>query len=627
MLDRLGRAAAAAAAGGVAVGLAGAVGVVCGQATEGLGFSLRNPSERCRMQPGSAHGYCGLPFELSNFQGRHECNDDRLVGRPRTEAEMAEMVRRAEKVKGLGVGHSWFKESFCPSEGSDKQGIGIVTTEMLDVRVPIPIAEFRHDFYNPLDEGIAYAPEFPPSYPIWVDEEARAVTVAAGVTQRTLLDYLSTFKGPRDLNRGRGWILPAQSWFIDQTIGGAVATNTHGSSLRYGSLSNSVLEYRLLLANGTAVEVSEQSNPHLMRALRTNVGRLGIITQLTMRIVPQRPIRRTTETLEWDDYIGRLKAIQADYNGAMAANNDVAAARALKPLEDTQIQWHSPLGTVWWAQYEQVGEVGGYVRPKTGEANLEILERVHDQVPFGGTPPSALMATITSSTYWANWFQNIIRPNFRTGVYPNRRAHVSLTDQQNRYHVINPYDQYELAVPVASMADCLERVGEAVYGPDRLYSGSRTPFLTRFVKEEDGYLSYTHGGPRVFVNMEEFVQYSTGRRNRGFQEIIRLFKDLPECSGRLHFGKAGWPEHGECWDGAQEYPETWCDFGCAAYELDPTAKFSSEWDGWIFRADVGGGGGTVDLLTQGGWNACCTAEGFRHGQCQCKSRGREGCAN
>ena len=39
----------------------------------------------------------------------------------------------------------------------------------------------------------------------------------------------------------QGYTLAAFSWFIDQTMGGAVATATHGSSFRYGSLSNQVL--------------------------------------------------------------------------------------------------------------------------------------------------------------------------------------------------------------------------------------------------------------------------------------------------------------------------------------------------------------------------------------------------
>ena len=33
---------------------------------------------------------------------------------------------------------------------------------------------------------------------------------------------------------------------------------------------------------------------------------------------------------------------------------------------------------------------------------------------------------------------------------------------------------------------------------------------------------------------------------------------------------------------AQEFPDTWCDFGCAVRELDPTAKFSdSAPDRWV----------------------------------------------
>tara|TARA_B110000305_G_scaffold65422_1_gene73112 strand:+ start:193 stop:690 length:498 start_codon:yes stop_codon:yes gene_type:complete len=42
-----------------------------------------------------------------------------------------------------------------------------------------------------------------------------------------------------------GYTLPAFPWFVDQTIGGAVATATHGSSLRHGSLSSQVRVYGL----------------------------------------------------------------------------------------------------------------------------------------------------------------------------------------------------------------------------------------------------------------------------------------------------------------------------------------------------------------------------------------------
>ena len=50
-----------------------------------------------------------------------------------------------------------------------------------------------------------------------------------------------------------GYTLPAFPWFVDQTIGGAVATATHGSSLRHGSLSSQVRVYGLSPNPETAV--------------------------------------------------------------------------------------------------------------------------------------------------------------------------------------------------------------------------------------------------------------------------------------------------------------------------------------------------------------------------------------
>jgi FAD/FMN-containing dehydrogenase len=130
----------------------------------------------------------------------------------------------------------------------------------------------------------------PEDFPIKVDEEREEVTVAAGVPQRLLLQYLA---GYTHWANSDGWTLPAYSWFIDQTIGGAVSTGTHGSSLSWGSLSSQTVSMRLLVANGTIVNITPESHPHLRRAVGVSVGRLGIIIDLTMRIVPQRPVRRT----------------------------------------------------------------------------------------------------------------------------------------------------------------------------------------------------------------------------------------------------------------------------------------------------------------------------------------------
>ncbi len=51
---------------------------------------------------------------------------------------------------------------------------------------------------------------------------------------------------------GKGWTLGNFPWFTFQTVGGAVVTGSHGSSLSYGSLSSDdmLLALDVVVANG-----------------------------------------------------------------------------------------------------------------------------------------------------------------------------------------------------------------------------------------------------------------------------------------------------------------------------------------------------------------------------------------
>lgn len=60
-------------------------------------------------------------------------------------------------------------------------------------------------------------------------------------------------------------------------------------------------------------------------------------------------------------------------------------------------------------------------------------------------------------------------------------------------------------------ADCLSEVGGEIYGDQRLWRGFRTCPLVRFVAGERGYLSNTHNGPRMYINLEDYLSYATGK--------------------------------------------------------------------------------------------------------------------
>lgn len=95
-----------------------------------------------------------------------------------------------------------------------------------------------------------------------VDEESSSVWVDSGVIVWDLLRYLGNYVTEA---APAGYTLPAPPWFVYQTIGGAVATGTHGSNLIHKSLSSQALAFRVVLANGTLAEISEESNPFIMK--------------------------------------------------------------------------------------------------------------------------------------------------------------------------------------------------------------------------------------------------------------------------------------------------------------------------------------------------------------------------
>lgn len=90
-----------------------------------------------------------------------------------------------------------------------------------------------------------------------------------------------------------GYALGMTPLALNQTVVGAVATGTHGSSLRYSSLSNQVIGFRVILANGTEIEIDPESHPLHFRAFQVNVGRLGVVTHVKLRIIKETRVRRT----------------------------------------------------------------------------------------------------------------------------------------------------------------------------------------------------------------------------------------------------------------------------------------------------------------------------------------------
>jgi FAD/FMN-containing dehydrogenase len=100
----------------------------------------------------------------------------------------------------------------------------------------------------------------------------------------------------RDLNRALalgGDALPILGSISQQSVAGAIATGTHGSSLVHGNLSSLVLGARLVCGDGTLLEIGPSDER--LDGVRVHLGALGAITEVTLRTEPTFNLAETAE--------------------------------------------------------------------------------------------------------------------------------------------------------------------------------------------------------------------------------------------------------------------------------------------------------------------------------------------
>ncbi|GAA5021254.1 D-arabinono-1,4-lactone oxidase [Terrabacter aeriphilus] len=191
------------------------------------------------VQPEAA-GEVVRPVAWSNWAGTESSRLAR-VATPRSEAEVVEEVRRAAarglRVKAIGAGHSF---------------TGVAVTDGVQLRLGAMA-------------GVTS-----------IDATRGEATVRAGTALRVLNEELETF----------GWALPNLGDIDRQSLAGATGTGTHGTGLRLTGLSAGIRALRIVLADGSVVDCSPTREPELFAAARLGLGALGIVTELTVAVVP-----------------------------------------------------------------------------------------------------------------------------------------------------------------------------------------------------------------------------------------------------------------------------------------------------------------------------------------------------
>jgi L-gulonolactone oxidase len=355
---------------------------------------------------------------------------------------------------------------------------------------------------------------------VGVDEAS--VTVDAGMRLGRVVSLLDE----------RGMALPVLPTVTAQTVAGAVATATHGSSVHHGSLSSLVDQVRLVTATGEVREVGPEDGA--LDAARAHLGALGVVTRLTLRTVPQFWLQEAMTPVPLDDVIASLPDI-------------AESAEYVK---------------VWWFPHTDRCTVFRYERSTDHREIPAVAQRIER-----GLNRFVFPAMLSAGRRWPSLIPRISKGVGALYARPQRRIGRSHDVLTVAMPPVNRQVEYSLL---------LEQGPAAIAALSRLVRDERLsvdfPAEIRFGPAETAWMSQSHGRRSVHIGAYMAQGPDLERYFTGFE---RAMLDL---GGRPHPGK----EHGRIPADILTRYDKGTDFRDLAFGLDPYGMFANPFlDRWL----------------------------------------------
>jgi len=274
----------------------------------------------------------------------------RQFSTPASEAELIALVARANRdgltIRVAGTGHSFVP--LCASNGLLISLDGLQGVVMAGS--------------GPSPFGVA-AGGLPPSGPKGsLDPAERSVlraTVWAGSKIHQLGEPLLAV----------GMALENQGDIDRQAIAGAVSTGTHGTGPSLGSMSTQVAGLRIITASGEIVECSAECEPDIFQAARLSLGTFGVLSQITLRLMPAYRLHERTWVAAFEECMSQLDAHIAatrHFEFFWSPREDACAMKSLQPTisETIEVSPEAP---------DASGRLGRYVQSERVDWSYRIF--------------------------------------------------------------------------------------------------------------------------------------------------------------------------------------------------------------------------------------------------------------
>lgn len=430
---------------------------------------------------------------------RTESASPAYVAHPEDEGELCALVRRADgaRVRAVGGGHSF--TGAAVTDGVQVHLDALDDVQRVDVR----------------PDGTAH------------------VTVGAGIRLARLNAEL-----------GRRGLAMRNLGDIDkQSIAGAISTGTHGTGARLGGLCTQVVGVRVVTAAGEVVDASPTHERELFEVARLGLGSVGLLSAVTLEVVPAFRLEAREEPWPLDEVLERLDGpdglVESNDHfefywfphtrGALTKRNNRVPDEVDEPLSRARA----------WVDDELLSN-----------GVFALTNRFTTLVP-AATPRVNRVAAraLSARTYTA--------PSHEVFISPRRVR----------------FREMEYAVPREHVVDVLTAVDRWIET-----SGTRVPFPVevRFAAADDVWLSTAHGRETAYVAVHQYLRLP---HVRYFDAVERI---MAEVGGRPHWGKL----HGlDAERLAPLYPR-FDDVRRVRAALDPGGTFRNDYLDRVLAADA-----------------------------------------
>lgn len=349
-----------------------------------------------------------------------------------------------------------------------------------------------------------------------VDRGSGLVRVEGGATIHELNDTLHRL----------GLAFPNLGDIDVQSITGATATATHGTGGKFQNISAALHSVEVMLADGNVVELDEQTDPDGWRAARVSLGALGIVTAVTLQLVPSFVLEGIERPVPFDDVLADLDEYvdgNDHFEFYMFAHSPTAMTKRNNRVELPE----QPRAKVvdWFADV--------FVNNYFAGAAMQLCRR----------RPQLIPAFHRTAAYAASYRRQVER-SYRVFASPR----------------LFRFTESEYAVPREHAVEVIREIKEI---------GTRfdvpMPTEVRFVAPDDAFLSPAGGRETCYVAVHQTPGLEFEPYFRACEEVFNRYH------GRPHWGKR---HHHTAETLRPLYPD-WDRFQAVRHRLDPKGRFAN----------------------------------------------------